>query len=199
MSDAPNTPTDADAAGDAQADEPAVLRHPAVAALVGKFADIALDPRDTVVKGRPIGQATVTVPADRLIDVMTYLRNEPAADFDMLHELTCVDYLKYPEIQPGRFGVTYGLTSTKHNHRLWVKVFVNDGRLEVPSVTGLWRGANWPEREVYDLFGVVFEGHPDLRRILTPAGFKHHPLRKDYPITGRGERESFVPVERFEA
>ncbi len=190
--------TQPDAAIETAAPQP-WAEHPSVVALAKRFADIDLDPRDTLVHGQPIGLVTVTLPADRLIEVMTFLHDEPGQAYDLLNELTCVDYLKYPEVRPGRYGVTYGLTSIEHNRRLWAKVFVNDPDPSVPSVTGIWRGAGWLEREVFDMFGVVFDGHADLRRILTPTGFKYHPLRKDYPVTGRGERESFTPVERFDA
>ncbi|MCG3178694.1 MAG: NAD(P)H-quinone oxidoreductase subunit J, chloroplastic [Phycisphaerae bacterium] len=173
--------------------------HPGVKVLRERFGDAGLDPRDTIVRGRAIGMPTVTLARDVLEEAMGLLKSDPRAAFDQLTELTCVDYLKFPQVQPGRFGVTYGLLSTTLNHRLWAKVFVNESDLSVPSVTSLWKGANWLEREVFDLFGVVFEGHPDLRRILTPAGFKDFPLRKDFPLTGKGWRESFRPVTRDEA
>ena len=98
-----------------------------------------------------------------------------------------------------RFGVTYSLLSVSHNHRLWVKCFVNDPDPEVPTMTGIWQGANWPEREVYDLFGVRFAGHPDLRRLMTWEGFASHPLRKDYPLQGRGERADYPVYDRTSA
>ena len=80
-----------------------------------------------------------------------------------------------------------------------LKVFVNDPNPTVPSVTGLWKGANWTEREVFDMFGITFAGHPDLRRILMPDGFKDFPLRKDYPLRGKGEREAFEVITRESA
>jgi len=88
------------------------------------------------------------------------------------------------------------LLSLTHNHRLWIKAFVNDPDPELPTVTSIWKGAEWPEREVYDMFGIRFAGHPDLRRILLPQNFKDYPLRKDYPLTGKGEREDFEVVTR---
>lgn len=90
--------------------------------------------------------------------------------------------------------MTYSLLSLSLEQRIWAKCFVNDPNPEAPSVTGIWRGAEWMEREVYDLFGVRFTGHPDLRRIMTWEGFAAHPLRKDYPLRGRGERETFEIV-----
>ena len=98
-----------------------------------------------------------------------------------------------------RFGVVYSLLSVSKGHRLWAKCFVNDPDPEVPSVTGIWWGADWLEREVYDMFGVRFSGHPDLRRILTWDGFEAHPLRKDYPLRGRGERQDFEVIHRDDA
>ena len=172
-----------------------------VVTLRERFGDIAFDPRDTVVRGRAVGTVTVTVPADRLIEVMTFLKNElpSPARFDMLAELTCVDYLTFPGLKPARFGVTYGLLSTAANQRMWIKVFVGEDRLNVPSATGLWASANWFEREVFDMFGIQFDGHPDLRRILTAPGMQFFPLRKDYPVTGRGERESLAVIRREDA
>ena len=90
----------------------------------------------------------------------------------------------------------YSLLSLTHNHRLWIKVFVNDPEPTVPSVTRIWKGAEWPEREVFDLYGVRFTDHPDLRRILMPQNFEDYPLRKDYPLHGKGEREDFEVVTR---
>ncbi len=95
-----------------------------------------------------------------------------------------------------RYGLTYLLLSLSHNHRLTVKVMLNDPSPAVPTVTDLWSGAEWLEREVYDMFGIRFDGHPDLRRILCGQIIKEHPLRKDYPLRGRKERESFEVVTR---
>jgi NADH-quinone oxidoreductase subunit C len=172
-----------------------------VVALRERFPDIALDPRDTVVRGRAVGTVSVTLPGDRLIEVMTFLKNElpSSSRFDMLAELTCVDYLTFPGLMPARFGVTYGLLSTTANQRLWIKVFVGEDQPNVPSVSSLWASANWFEREVFDMFGVQFDGHPDLRRILTAPGMQFFPLRKDYPVTGRGERESLAVIRREDA
>jgi len=173
--------------------------YPPVVALRTRFPDIALDPRESVVRSRPTGTIIVTVPADRLDEVMAFLKDDPATRFDMLADLTCVDYLTFPDLAPGRLGVTYGLLSTTHNRRLWIKVFVGEDRPNVPTMTKLWASANWLEREVFDMFGVVFDGHPDLRRILTAPGMKHHPLRKDYPVTGLGEREALPVIRREDA
>jgi NADH-quinone oxidoreductase subunit C len=138
----------------------------------------------------------VVVPAQRLWDVLTYLKNEH--HFDTLAELTAVDYLEY-EGAKDRFGVVYVLVSTKSGERLVLKTFVNDPDPVLPSVYGLWKSADWLEREVYDMFGIKFTGHPDLRRILMPDEFSAFPLRKDYPLKGRGERHNFPVITRAES
>jgi NADH-quinone oxidoreductase subunit C len=168
-----------------------------IQALQGQFPELNLAARPlvTYADGRASDQLWVRVSPDRLLDVMKFLCRDPRTKFEQLADLTCVDYLNYPGADD-RFGVIYSLLSLTHNHRLWVKVFINDPDPEVPSVTGIWNGAEWPEREVYDMFGVRFRGHPDLRRILMPQNFRDHPLRKDYPLTGKGEREAFEVVTR---
>jgi len=140
----------------------------------------------------------VRVPAARLLEVMRFLRDDPRCAFEQLCDLTCVDYLDFPKARD-RFAVIYSLLSLTLEHRLWVKCFVNDPDPEVPSVVGVWKGADWLEREVWDMFGVRFTGHPDLRRILTWEGFEAHPLRKDYPLEGQGERTNFEKVTRDSA
>jgi NADH-quinone oxidoreductase subunit C len=117
--------------------------------------------------------------------------------FDMLAELGGIDYLNYPDAAD-RYAVVYGLTNTATGERVFVKAFANDPDPGLPSVVGLWRGADWMEREVFDMYGVRFAGHPDLRRILMPHEFDGHPLRKDYPLRGYGERHNFPPVTRAE-
>ena len=136
------------------------------------------------------------VPPDRLIEVMTLLKMQ--AGFDYLAEIAGLDYLHYPNATD-RYGVVYGLANTETAERVFVKVLVNDPAPRVPSVYPLWKGADWMEREVFDMFGVVFDGHPDLRRILMPDEFTAYPLRKDYPLRGRGERHNFAPVNRAES
>ena len=116
----------------------------------------------------------------------------------MLVELTAVDYLEY-EGAKDRFGVVYVLVSTIHGARLVIKTHVNDPEPLLPSVYSLWKSADWLEREVYDMFGIRFSGHPDLRRILTPDEFTAYPLRKDYPLKGRGERHNFPVLTRAES
>ena len=167
--------------------------------LTSQFPDIEFAPAPLMARERKEDeQLCVRVAPDRLIEVMQFLRENDACAFDQLCDLTCIDYLTFPKARD-RYGVTYSLLSISKGHRLWVKCFVNDPNPEVPSVTGIWWGADWPEREVYDMFGVKFAGHPDLRRILTWDGFTAHPLRKDYPLQGRGEREDFEVVLREDA
>src|SRR5262245_13784165 len=135
------------------------------------------------------------VAPDRLIEVMTVLKG---AGFDYLADIAGIDYLHYPNATD-RYGLVYALANTDTAERVYVKVFVNDPDPAVPSVYPLWKGADWMEREVYDMYGVVFDGHPDLRRILMPEGFASYPLRKDYPLRGRGERHNFASVTRAES
>ncbi len=138
-------------------------------------------------------QTRVVVPQAAVGEALQLLRDR--CGFDMLVDITCVDYLNYAEAT-NRFGLVYLLASTESNERLTVRVFLNEPELNVPSVVSLWEGANWMEREVYDMFGIVFDGHPDLRRILMPEAFTAFPLRKDYPLQGRGERHNFPVLTR---
>src|SRR5262249_33635726 len=130
----------------------------------------------------------VVVAASLLYSFLEYLKQE--CGFDQLSELTAVDYLHYPDARD-RFGVVYVLLNTTTGLRLVVKTHVNEPDLTLPTAYPLWKGADWMEREVYDMFGIVFDGHPDLRRILMPEEFTSFPLRKDYPMRGRGERHNF--------
>ena len=169
----------------------------AIAALQEQFPGLGLTARPMAVyaDGRESGQEYVRVAADDLLEVAGFLRDDPRASFEQLCDVTCVDYLNYPGAED-RYGVVFSLLSHTNNHRLWLKVFANDPEPTVPSLTSIWRGAEWPEREVFDLFGVRFAGHPDMRRIVLPQNFEDHPLRKDYPLRGRGERESLDVVKR---
>lgn len=170
-----------------------------VVAVKERFPDIDFAPAPLLCNEKgPSDQICVRVPPERLVEVMQFLRDDPRTRFEQLADLTCVDYLNFPNARD-RFGVTYALLSITHNHRLWVKCCVNDPDPQVPSVCPIWKGAEWPEREVYDMFGVRFAGHPDLRRILTWEGFGSYPLRKDYPLRGKGERENYEVVTRDSA
>ena len=128
------------------------------------------------------GDATTVVERTALIDALRFCRDDSALDFDVLMDLTAVDYSKYPGREDGpRFDVVYHLYSVPHNHRLRVKTRVDEDDATVPTAVDLWPIANWFEREVWDMFGVRFSGHPDLRRLLLYEEFVGHPLRKDYP------------------
>jgi NADH-quinone oxidoreductase subunit C len=141
------------------------------------------------------GDRRVVVPPPQVFAVLEFLKQQ--CGFDMLAELTAVDYLRYPGARD-RFAVVYGLLDTNAGTRLIVKTHLNEPELTVPSAFPLWKGADWLEREVYDMYGIVFEGHPDLRRILLPEEFTAYPLRKDYPLRGRGERHNFPVLTRAE-
>lgn len=138
----------------------------------------------------------VVVPSEKVYFVLEHLWREQG--FDMLVEMTAVDYLEYPDATD-RFGVVYCLLNTITGERLIVKTYLNLPELQLPSVYPLWRSADWLEREVYDMYGISFAGHPDLRRILMPEEFTAFPLRKDYPLKGRGERHNFPVITRAES
>jgi NADH-quinone oxidoreductase subunit C len=134
-----------------------------------------------------LGEVTVVVKASAYLASMQKLRDDPALRFQELVDLCGVDYSSYGEgTWDGlRFAVVSHLLSIEHNWRVRVRVFCPDDDMPlVESVTGIWRNANWFEREAFDLFGILFEGHGDLRRILTDYGFIGHPFRKDFPISG---------------
>src|SRR6267142_952286 len=105
----------------------------------------------------------------------------------------------YDTVLKERFGVVYVLLNTQTGERVVVKTHVNEPDLTLPSAFPLWKGADWLEREVYDMYGIIFDGHPDLRRILMPEAFTSYPLRKDYPLRGRGERHNFPVITRAES
>ncbi|MFZ5594204.1 MAG: NADH-quinone oxidoreductase subunit C [Pseudomonadota bacterium] len=136
-----------------------------------------------------VGEATVEVRREKLREVCVALRDEPAFAFEQLIDLCGVDYLEYGEGRWSgpRFAVVYHLLSIKNNRRLRLKVFVDDDLPRIDSVIDVWAVANWFEREAFDLFGILFDGHPDLRRILTDYGFIGHPFRKDFPLIGNVE------------
>ena len=135
----------------------------------------------------------VDVPAAKLFDLLSSLKSDHG--FDMLIDLTAVDYLEY-EGATDRFGVLYMLLNVTSGERLIVRTAVNMPDPKLPTVYSLWRSCDWLEREVFDMFGIIFEGHPDFRRILMPEEFTSFPLRKDYPLKGRGERHNFPVITR---
>ena len=141
-------------------------------------------------------QTRVVAPKESTGALFAFLKNQ--CGFDLLVDVTCVDYLNYRDAKD-RFGLVYLLASTTTNERLTIRVFLNEPDLTTASVTPLWKGANWFEREVYDMMGIRFDGHPDLRRILMPDEFQAFPLRKDYPLRGRGERHNFPKLTRTQS
>ena len=125
------------------------------------------------------GEVTVVVPRESIVEACTFMKYEQG--FDLLADLCGAD--RGPEDDP-RFEVNYHLFSTKHHNRIRLKVLLTEDDPHLGTVTGIWKTSDWHERETYDLFGVIFDGHPDLRRILLPSDFDGHALRKDYPLRG---------------
>jgi NADH-quinone oxidoreductase subunit C len=130
-----------------------------------------------------VGDWTIIVPPAQLLEAVRHLRDAPDAAFDLCSDVTATDW---PPRLSGRFDVVYVLYSTRHRHRVRVKTIVAENQ-PLPSVTAVWPSANWLEREIYDMFGVNFAGHPDRRRILMPEDWQGFPQRKDYPLEGPGE------------
>lgn len=145
-------------------------------ALVAKFPDAVYEPYEGVG-----GDDCVFVVKQRIVDVCRYAKDDPALAFNMAPYITAVDYLG----QEPRFEVVYNLVSTVHKHRLRLRVKVPESDATVPSVTCVWRGADWFERYCWDMYGIRFPGHPDPRRLFMQEEFVGHPLRKDYPLKGR--------------
>ncbi len=152
------------------------------------------------------GQSTLIVEPGDAHEVMAFLKNDERCAFNFLSDVAGIDYLNYPSPTVGRFAVVWNLCSYGRGDRFFVKTFldpslptdgiVEDPALWVDSVCDLWPGAEWPEREVFDMLGIRFRNHPDLRRILLWETYPAHPLRKDYPVRGRGEREAYRVVDR---
>jgi NADH-quinone oxidoreductase subunit C len=126
------------------------------------------------------GETTVIVKKQEIVQICAFLRDDAASQFDYCSDVCGADAYT-PE---NRFEVIYNLYSTSLNHRIRVKTFVDESDIHCPSVTSVWPGANWPERETFDMFGIIFDGHNDLRRMYMPEEFEYHPLRKDFPMMG---------------
>ncbi len=180
--------------------QPTILDHPTFKKIKSAFPSIKLagtNFRD---------QSTLVVEAKDLHSVMSFLKADESCQYNFLADVIGVDYLDYPSKTPARFAVVYNLCSYDRDDRFFVKVFLEpsiptegieaDPTLVIDSVCDLWSGAEWLEREVFDMFGIRFANHPDLRRILMWEDYPAHPLRKDYPLRGRGERESYRVVDR---
>ncbi|MBE2270653.1 MAG: NADH-quinone oxidoreductase subunit C [Anaerolinea sp.] len=146
-----------------------------VEAVKGKFPDALLD----VVTFRD--ETTLVIHPQQLVNVARYLRDTNGLIYNYLSDVSSVDY--YPDYnRPGRFGVCYHLLSMLYNRRVRVKVYLPEDEPVVPTVTQVYPAANWLEREIYDMMGIIFEGHPDLRRVLLPEDWDGHPLRRDAPL-----------------
>jgi len=179
------------------------LDHPVFARVKGQFPSAKL--RATEYRG----QSTLIVEPADLHAVLLFLRDDPECAFDFLSDVVGIDYLDYPAPTLGRFAVVYILRSGPRDDEFFVKTHLDpsiptdgiekDPALELDSACDIWPGAEWTEREVYDMFGIRFRNHPDLRRILLWEEYPAHPLRKDYPLRGRGEREHFRVVSRTDA
>ena len=188
MADAPeHAPKAAPATGPAEPAPPADAAIPAYitslsSGVPGSVAHMSLY----------LGDWTVVVPASHLTQAAQHLRDAADCAFDYLSDLTATDWP--PREAEGRFDVLYMLYSTRHRHRVRVKVKVGDGQ-PLASVTGIWPAANWLEREVFDMFGVNFTGHPDRRRILMPEDWQGYPQRKDYTLEGPGELLMENPID----
>jgi NADH-quinone oxidoreductase subunit C len=136
------------------------------------------------------------IPPESVEAALTFLKHD--CGFDFLAELTAADLLEYPDAR-NRFRVLYILVNMDSGERINVRTHVDDPDPTLPTAVPLWRGANWMEREVFDMFGIHFAGHPNLKRILMPEEFTSFPLRKDYPLRGRGERHNFPVITRAES
>ncbi len=152
-----------------------------------------------IAEGGHNGQSYIVIDRDDLIEISKYLKETPELKFDMLSDVTAVDHLlmEVDEI-PERYAVVYQLTSFELGHRFRVKVPVPEEDTVVPSLYEVWRAASWGERETHDMYGIEFDGNPDLRRLLMPSDYDGFPLRKDYPLRGRGERDDFQQIRRGE-
>jgi NADH-quinone oxidoreductase subunit C len=142
--------------------------------LKSRFADAVLEVNEFR------GELTVVVPKERIVDVCRFLKEDPQLQFDFLADVFGIDMYTPTK----RFGVIYNLYSLKNKNRIRLKVFTEEEDPKVPTMTGVYGTANWHERETFDMFGIVFVGHPDLRRVYMPEDFEHYPLRKDFPLMG---------------
>jgi NADH-quinone oxidoreductase subunit C len=125
-------------------------------------------------------EMTVIVPKERIVDICRFLKEDPQLQFAFLADVCGIDMYTPTK----RFGVIYNLYSMKNKNRIRLKIFTEEEDLKVPTMTGVYGTANWHERETFDMFGIIFEGHPDLRRVYMPDDFEYFPLRKDFPLMG---------------
>jgi NADH/F420H2 dehydrogenase subunit C len=143
-------------------------------------------------------QVVLHVAREKLLEALRMLHDDAALSFKMLTDITAVDNLKREDFEPARrFKVVHIIYSLEHKKRVRLETAVPEQDPTCPSAHAIYKGAAWIEREVFDMFGIRFGNHPDLRRVLTPDYYEYHPLRKDYPITGKGERDNFVRSEEL--
>ena len=174
--------------------------HPTLSRIKECLSDLQL--RSTEFRG----DTTIIANRNDVHRVLRFLRDDPECNYDFLCDVTAVDYLDYPTKIIGRFAVVWILVNTENSARIQVKTFLDpsidtlgiedDPSLHVHTSTDIWPGAEWREREVFDMFGIRFDEHPDLRRILMWKDYPAHPLRKDYPLRGRGERTNLTIIKR---
>jgi NADH-quinone oxidoreductase subunit C len=157
--------------------------HPAVIKLQEKF------PLAIISIEQFRGDTTILIEKEHLLEVMQFLRNEPSLHYDHLSSINAVDYLDLSRKE--RYGITYNLLSYKYNNRVAIKILLPEESPTIESMCSIWKTADWQEREIYDLLGIMFNNHPNLERIFLPDTYKGHPLRKDYPLKGYGERDKY--------
>ncbi len=161
--------------------------------LTARFGD-KISPVRSAGTGRAgeAGRSIAVIHRDHVLPILSYLKESPTLAFDLLVDVTVVDHLRLEDpVVRERFAVVYQLLSLRHNHRFQVKARVPEDDPTAPSVFDLWKSALWGEREAFDMYGIEFEGNPDMRRLLMPEDYPGFPLRKDYPLRGRGERDAF--------
>jgi len=141
-------------------------------------------PADILEYSTPFGDETLLIRKENIIKILKFLKETPELEYSLLLDITCVDYIG----QEPRFELIYHVYSFRLNHRLRIKTKISEKNPFIESSTSLWKNANWLEREVFDMFGIKFKNHPDLRRILMYDEFEGHPLRKDYPLKKRQPR-----------
>lgn len=145
------------------------------------------------------GQTVLKIEPKNIRTVLETLHGDPELSFKMLTDITAVDNMRREDFEPARrFTMVYIVYSIEYAKRIRIETDLPEHDPKIASTVGIYKGGPWVEREVYDMFGVIFANHPDLRRVLMPDYYEHFPLRKDYPLTGRGERDNFVRAEEVE-
>jgi NADH-quinone oxidoreductase subunit C len=151
-----------------------VMNEKVLGRLKAKYSDIPFEADEFR------GELTVVIPKEKIVEVCTFLKEDGELQFNLLADLCGIDM----DTPSKRFGVIYNLYSFPNKHRIRLKTFTEEEYPHVQTVTGIWGTANWHERETFDMFGIMFDGHPDLRRMYMPDEFEYHPLRKDFPLMG---------------